>query len=178
MKNKTNHIKYGMHYTLTWSTCELLQLRLCHQLKSGKTIFSWTHWGHMMHVSVNQATVSSYKGLFLVCCHAIIWTKAGISHWDQVMPIYINKITIIGSDDVLLPAWCQAINWTNAGILLISSFGTNFNEILIKIYIFSFKKVHLKIAPEKWLPFCLGLDVILLITSLVKKITEIWNKIW
>ena len=34
----------------------------------------------------------------------------------------------------------QAIIWTDAGILLIGRLETNFNEILIKIHTFSFKK--------------------------------------
>ena len=52
--------------------------------------------------------------------------------------ICISKLTIIGSDDGLLPGQHQAIIWTNAGILLIGPLGTDFSEILIKIYIFSF----------------------------------------
>ena len=34
-----------------------------------------------------------------------------------------------------------AIIWTNDGILLIGPMGTNFSEILIEIYTFSFKKI-------------------------------------
>ena len=47
-----------------------------------------------------------------------------------------------------------AIIWNNAGILLIRTKGTNVSEILIEIYKFSFKKVHLKMS------FCLGLNVL------------------
>ena len=36
--------------------------------------------------------------------------------------------------------------------------GTNFSEILIEIYTFSFKKMQLKILSGKWRPFCLGLN--------------------
>ena len=39
----------------------------------------------------------------------------------------------------------QAIIWTNAGILLTGPLGTNFSEIFIEIYIFSFMLV---IFPE------------------------------
>ena len=46
--------------------------------------------------------------------------------------------------------WRQAIIWTNAEILLIGPLGTNFSEILIEIDIFSFKKMHLKMAFAKW----------------------------
>ena len=48
-----------------------------------------------------------------------------------------SKLTIIGSDNGLLPDRRQAIIWTNAGISLIGPARTNFNEILIEIlYIF------------------------------------------
>ena len=54
--------------------------------------------------------------------------------------IYVNKLSIIGSDNGLSPGRRQAIIWTNAGILLIGPLGTNFNEILIEIHIISFKE--------------------------------------
>ena len=40
--------------------------------------------------------------------------------------------------------------------------GTNFNEILIKIQTFSLKTMHLEMS-AKWCPFCLGLNVLILI---------------
>ena len=43
--------------------------------------------------------------------------------------ICVNKLTIIGSDNGLSPGQCQAIIWTNAGIVLIWTSGTNFSEI-------------------------------------------------
>ena len=54
----------------------------------------------------------------------------------------------------------QAIIWTNAGILLTGPLGTNFNDILIWIQTFSFKRMHLKVSYAKWRPFCLGLNVL------------------
>ena len=45
----------------------------------------------------------------------------------------------------LLPGQSQNIIWTDAAISLIKPLETNFNEILIEIHIFSFKKLHLKI---------------------------------
>ena len=65
----------------------------------------------------------------------------------------------------LWPGWRQAIIWTNAGILLIGPLETNFNEILFEIQKFSFKKMYLKILSAKWRPFCLGLNVLTLITA-------------
>ena len=41
---------------------------------------------------------------------------------------------IIGSDNGLSPGRRQAIIWTNAGILLIETLGTNSSEILFDIH--------------------------------------------
>ena len=59
--------------------------------------------------------------------------------------------TIIGSDDCLSPKRRQAIILTNVGLLLIELLG-KFNEILIEIYTFSFKAIHLKMSSGKWRP--------------------------
>ena len=83
-----------------------------------------------------------------------------LTHWGRVMHICAGKLIIIGSDNGLSPGRRQAIFWTNAGILLIGPFGTNFSEILIAIETFSFKKMHLKISSAKWRPFCLSLNVL------------------
>ena len=83
------------------------------------------------------------------------------SNFNQVMHICVSNLTITGPDNGLLPSRHQAIIWTNAGILLIRYLGANFNEILIEIHTFSFKKIHLKMASEKWRPFCLGLNVLI-----------------
>ena len=88
------------------------------------------------------------------------WSHHSLTHWGRVTHICIVKLTIIGSDNGLSPGRCQAIIWTNAGILLIGPLGTNFNEILIGIQTFSFKKMHLKMSSAKWRPFCLGLNVL------------------
>ena len=93
------------------------------------------------------------------------WSIANESH-SQLL---INSLrpsgtlinTIIDSDNGLSPGQRQAIIWTNAGILLIGLLGTNFSEILIKIYAFSFKKMHLKVSSGKWRPFYLGLNVLI-----------------
>ena len=84
---------------------------------------------------------------------------ACLTHWGRVTHICVSNQTIIGSNNGLSPGRRQAIIWTNAGILLIGPLGTNFSEILIKIHIFSFKKMHLKMSCGIWRPFCLGLDV-------------------
>ena len=83
-----------------------------------------------------------------------------LTHWGWVTHLCITKLTIIGSDNGLSPGRRQAIIWTNAGILLIWPLGTNFNEILIDIYIFPFKKMHLKMSFGKTRPSCLSLNVL------------------
>ena len=83
-----------------------------------------------------------------------------LTQWGRVTQICFSKLTIIGSDNDLSSGRCQAIIWTNAGILLIGPLGTNFREILIKIYKFSFQKMHLNISSGKWRPFCLSLNVL------------------
>ena len=52
----------------------------------------------------------------------------------------------IASDNGLSPGRRQAIIWTNAGIFLIGPLRTNFSEILIEIWVFSFKKMRLKMS--------------------------------
>ena len=72
--------------------------------------------------------------------------------------ICVSKLTIIGSDNGLLPGRRHAIIRTNAGILLIRPLGTNFSEFLVEILICSFKKMRLKVSSAKRRPFCLGLN--------------------
>ena len=84
-----------------------------------------------------------------------------LTHWGRVMYICVSKLTIIGSDNGLSPGRCQAIIWTNAGILLIGTLGTKVSEILITICTFSLKKLLLKMSSGKRRPSCLGLNVLI-----------------
>ena len=77
-------------------------------------------------------------------------------HWGRVTHTCVSKLTIIGSGDGLSPGRRQAIIWTNAGILLIRTLGTNFSAFRA----FSFKKMHLKMSSAKWHPLCLSLNVL------------------
>ena len=89
-----------------------------------------------------------------------VCTESMLTHWGRVTHICVSKLTIIGLDNGLSPGRCQAIIWTNAGILLIGPFGTNFSEILIGIRTYSFKQIHSKMLSAKCRPFCLGLNVV------------------
>ena len=55
----------------------------------------------------------------------------------------------IGSANDLSPVQCQAITWTNAGLLPIGLLGTNSRQIWIGILSFSFKKMHLKMLSAR-----------------------------
>ena len=57
---------------------------------------------------------------------------------------------------------CCLSNWTNAVILLIGPLGINLSEIFIKIYTFSFKRMHLKMLSGNWRPFCIGVNVLIM----------------
>ena len=81
-----------------------------------------------------------------------------LTHWGRVTHICVSKLTIIGSDNGLPPDRRQAIIWTNAGIWLIRTLGTNFIEILGEIHSFSFKKMHLKMSSAKGRLFSFGLN--------------------
>ena len=94
-----------------------------------------------------------------------------LTHWGRVTHICVGNLTIIGPDNGLSPGRCQAIIWTNAGILLIGPWGTNFSEILIGIHKFSFKKINLKMSSAKWRPFCLGLNVLINRTNMWERST-------
>ena len=84
----------------------------------------------------------------------------------RVTHICVSNLAIIGSDNGLLPGRCQAIIWTNAGILLIGPLGTNFSETLIGIETFffqenAFENVVWKIAAILSRPQCVkGVAVI------------------
>ena len=109
----------------------------------GRDIDDLTLWGQVMHICVS-------KLMMMMILFATKWKglrEAGL--------------TIIGSDNGLLPGQHQAIIWTNTGILLIGPLGTNFNEILIKIHTFSLTKIHLKMSYGKWQPFCQSLNVLI-----------------
>ena len=108
---------------------------------------------HLCRTNPMQFTIDS------VCVMTLPWIVP-LTHWGRVTHICICKLTIIGSDNGLLPGQRRAIIWTNAGLLLIGPLGTNFSKILIEILTFSYKEMRLKVSSAKRRPFCLGLNVL------------------
>ena len=108
--------------------------------------------------------IPSFINIDVICWHICLQTTGSfmdnaqflvmLSHWNRV-----KHIIIIVSDNGLSPARRRSIIWTNAGILLIGLLGIHFKEILVET-IFSFKKMHLKMASAKWRLFRLGLNVL------------------
>ena len=85
-----------------------------------------------------------------------VW--AYLTHSGRVTHTCVSDLTSIGSDNGLSPGRRHAIIRTNAGVLLMRPLGTNFSDFLVKIPIFSFKKMRLKVSSAKRRPFCLGLN--------------------
>ena len=83
-----------------------------------------------------------------------------LTHWGRVTHICVNELTIIGSDNGLLPDRRQAIVSNNAGFLLIGPLGTNFIEISIGIQTFSLKKCTWTCSLRNGVHFFLGLNVL------------------
>ena len=79
-----------------------------------------------------------------------------LTHWGQAMYICVSKLPIFGWDNGLSPGRRQAIIWTNAGLLSIGPLGTEFSEISIEIYTFSFMKMHRKMAAILSQPQCVN----------------------
>ena len=109
------------------------------------------------------------------------WTHMFIlNHWGRVRHIYVNMLTITGSDNGLSPIRHQAIIWTTAEILLIRTLGKNFSENLSDIHTFSFKTMHLKMSSPKWRQFVsvsvcsctLGLLLLWLLTPQIAKFMD------
>ena len=118
-----------------------------------KHIFKYIGLQNMTKPRKRNKTKMNYKPwslqLFIMSFHLFGDQSYFLTHWGRVMHICVSKLTIIDSDNGLSPGRRQAIIWTNAGILLIQTLGTNFSEILSEIHTFSFKKIHLKMSSGK-----------------------------
>ena len=125
----------------------LLMIWTINYLSITRLLFIWIDKTHIMfsHLTLFWPPILS----FLI-----------VSHWGRVTHTCASKLTIIGSDNDLLPGRWEATIWTIAGVLLIGPLGTHFREILNEIHTYSFKKMHLKMSSAKWRQFCLGLNVL------------------
>ena len=86
--------------------------------------------------------------LYLLCISSFL------TQWGRVTRMCYSKLTSTGSDNGLTPGRRQAIIWTNNGILLIRSLGTNSVKFSSK-----FQTFFHSISSGNLRPFCLGLNV-------------------
>ena len=96
-----------------------------------------------------------YTYNLLTQSYVLLLTQSG-----RGSPICVSKLTIFGPDSGLSPGRHQTISWPNAGILLIWTSETNFREILSKIILFQYKKIHFKMPSAKWRQYGLGFRVL------------------
>ena len=87
---------------------------------------------------------------------------------ERLSKVYWNRNVVkVKFSSLATQLICQNENflcrqWRKSpGLLLIGPLGTNFNVILTEIYIFSFKKMHVKLSIGNWRLFCLGLNVLM-----------------
>ena len=121
-----------------------------------------------IYISIFQISWSSHKVSYRARCLKTSQQSKGVRYllWVQnlisVMPLSLSCYMHYHVLDIVktILGRCQAIIWTNAGILIIQTLGTNFNEILSKIRTFSFNKMHWKMLSGKWLPFCVSLNIL------------------
>ena len=116
-------------------------------LSQHNNVMKWNrfprYWPFLWGKHVAVTSYSAFDDFLGVILNKLLHKESSLTHWGRVTHIHVSKLTIIGSDNGLSPGRHQAIIWTNAGILLIRTIETNFNEILISIPTFSFKKMHL-----------------------------------
>ena len=93
-------------------------------------------WSCYKKIWTLSITCPQGRFIYRIRIEWVLWSIL-LTHWGQVMHIYVSKLSIIGSDNGLLPGRCQAMIWTHAGILLIGPLGTNIIEISIAIWTFS-----------------------------------------
>ena len=124
------------------------------QIQSRQILSTHIFLSRKVLLKLHIYTVHGSTANIVVFC-AIFHNDLTINSLSRVTYICVNNITIISSDDRR-----QAFISTNAWILLIGPLRINFNEILIEIRTFSFKKIHLTLPSGKWRPSCLCLSVL------------------
>ena len=109
------------------------------RLRTGSTsaqimFVAWWHQS-ITWTSADWSSLGSF-GIHLGISHEMLKGVSlkitDLTHWGRVTHICVSKLTIIGSENGLLPSRRQAIISTNAGLLSIGPLRTYFNEILVK----------------------------------------------
>ena len=103
------------HAITHWNVIEYHTFRITSTSARSKWVYDheWSHFRNIFSVFV------CLVGVGCVTLFVIHWVQCILTHWGRMMHICVSNLTIIGSDNGLLPGQCQAIIWTNAGTLLI-----------------------------------------------------------
>ena len=139
-----------------------------YKLSSSKVVIMTTS-----NVASNNITDIMFWVLMIILDYTVeqgCVNAAKILWWDNMI---INLINICSSMfparwtniENRIPCWHRQEGVNGIDPVIFNTFGfwnlgTTFSEILIKTQPFSYKKIHFKILSAKWLPFCLGLNVL------------------
>ena len=88
------------------------------------------------------------------------------THWGRMTHICVTSLGHHWFRKWLSPVLRQAIIWTIAGISLIGPFGPNFSEIWSEVHSLSCKTMLSKMSSAKCRLFCLGLNVLSVVTNM------------
>ena len=115
-------------------------------------------WGSkVVFQSKGMNSASSFYGLVIKRNETVLGPIYVFNQSGWVTHICVINLTIIGSNNGVLPGRRQASIWTNAGILLTGPLGTNFREILTGIDIFHSRKCTWKCRLRNGVHFVLAL---------------------
>ena len=159
VEQQDQNFSCGAHFTSDFSPAIQIWWKICFAVMLHWVIRSLQIFIHLPLDWLYYCTCGDNTAVIVLSWHVQRFVVIIVLiHWGRVMHICVSDLTSIGSDSGLSPGRRQAIIRTNAGILLIRPWGTNFSEFLVEILIFSFNKMRLKVSSAKRQPFCLGLN--------------------
>ena len=101
----------------------------------------------------------SFSWLLSVNCMCL-WANH-LTHWGRVTHICVSELTNHHWFRQWLVAWPAPSHYLNQCWNIVNwTIGNKFQWNINRNDTFSFKKIHLKMLPGKWRPFCLGLNVL------------------
>ena len=156
-----NSFFVSLRDVISWINYSIMLLSLCIRQRGLYTLRLGQNGCHFADNILKFIFLNMKIVVFWLKFYWKLFSRVHLNHWCWVTHICVSKLISIGSASGLSPCWRQTIIGTNAGILLIGPLETNFSEILIEIYTFSFNKMHLKMLSVKWwqflsLPLCVN----------------------
>ena len=112
-------------------------------------IWCWFGWSLQLSGVRDCINWWSIKRCLMVLQTHIMKRQLLLTHWGRVTHICVGKLTTIASDNGLSHGRRQAIIWTNVGMLLIRTLGTNFSEILSEIHKCSFRWNYVRSVTQR-----------------------------